>query len=99
MTSLARRALVRNDRRYTTWRGNRQGRGLKERNSAWVLKETGIVGSLEMPLSSCFPQNPMVNGGLAHRTREVISSAFPWSCSCDMGEEMEPIKSRRILGV
>src|SRR3954452_21884968 len=76
MTCLARRARVRNDRRYTTSRGDRQGRGLKERNSVWILKETGVVGSLEMPLSSCFPQNPMVNGGLAHRIQEVISSAF-----------------------
>jgi hypothetical protein len=67
---------VRNDRRYTTSRGDRQGRGLKERNSVWDLKKTGVVGSLEMPLSSCFPQNPMVNGGLAHRTREIVSSAF-----------------------
>src|SRR5450759_2875282 len=75
MTSLARRTQVRNDRRYTTARGSRQGRDL-ERNSVWILKGTGVVGSLEMPLPSCFHQNPMANGGLAPRSREVISSAF-----------------------
>src|SRR5437764_8492023 len=77
MIGLLGRGPERNQRRSTTARRRRQGRALKPSPSLGVPKGTVVVGSRERPLSLGLPQRPRANGGLAPRSRELISSAFP----------------------
>src|SRR5437763_9434642 len=76
MIGLLGRGPERNQRRSTTARRRRQGRALKPSPSLGVPKGTVVVGSRERPLSLGLPQRPRANGGLAPRSRELISSAF-----------------------
>ena len=76
MTGLVPRASERNDRRSTTSRRRRQGRAPKPRRSVGIRKRRVLAESRKMPLSLGLSQSPIGNGGLAPRSREVISSAF-----------------------